>query len=815
MHSFLQDIRYGLRMLAKSPGFSAVAILTLALGIGANTTIFSVVNAVLLRPLPFSEPERLVSAFGIDARNNEHGRPLSYPDFADLRKQNRTMDSMAANTEMGFTLTEAGEPLNLRAEAVSADLFTVLRAAPLLGRTFVSTEDQPGTRVVILGHGLWKDRFGADLNIAGKSIKLDGNMYTVVGVMPADFQFPVNAEPRDLWTTMAVMMTPGLGDDKPISEQRGAHFLAAIGRLKPAVTLQQANEDAAAVAAGLEKQFPDTNGHLSLGLQPQIEALVGDVRPVLLMVLGAVAFLLLIACANTANLLLARAAGRQREMAIRVSIGAGRSRILRQLLTESILLSLAGGTLGLLIAVWGTKLFANLTTVPIPRLRAAEVDLRVLGFTLGVSLLTGLLFGLAPALHSLRFDLFRSLKEGGRNATGSTGHARLRNLLVVFEVSLSVVLLIGASLLLESMLHLLHESPGFDPRGVLSFNINLPDVRYGRPEQSILFYKQLLERVRAVPGVKIASGVLPLPLANDNIRTTFEIDGRPVAKSDEPRTYFRSIDLDYFQTMRIPLVAGREFTDRDTRDAPQVVIINQTLAHKFFPDESPIGKHIKPGTSDSGPAKMREIVGVVGDVKHRTLWRDPDPESYVPYDQVALGQMYLVIRTDGDPLSLVPAMRAQVRSLDAELPVYDAKTLDDYVAASLASRKFISILCGVFAAVGLLLAVVGLFGVMSYTVSQRTHELGVRVAVGAENSDILKLILNQGMAMTLAGIGLGLLGTFAISRVLTSQLFGITPTDPLTFLGVAVLLAGVAFAACYLPARRATRVDPMVALRYE
>jgi predicted permease len=805
-------------MLAKSPGFAAVAILTLALGTGATTTIFSVVNAVLLQPLPFPEPNRLVSAVGIDTRNNEHGRALSYPDFADLRKQSRTLESLAAFTDADFTLTGAGEPLHVAGEMVSADLFTVLRATPELGRAFTSTEDQAETRVVILSHSLWKSRFGADPNIAGKPIRLEGQMYTVVGVMPADFQFPLDAEPRALWVTTAGLMTitPGApSDDKPLSEQRGAHFLTTIGRLQPGVTLQQADLDTAAIAAGLEKQFPDTDGHLSMGLRPQIDALVGDIRPVLLMVLGAVAFLLLIACANTANLLLARAATRQREMAIRVSMGAGRARILRQLLTESVLLSLAGGALGLLIAVWGTRLFATLQVVQIPRLKSATVDLRVLGFTLGVSLLTGVIFGLAPAIHALRFDLFPSLKEGGRNATEGKSHSRLRSLLVIFEVSLSVVLLIGASLLLESMVHIVRQSPGFDPHGLLSFNINLPDVRYGQPEKSILFYQQLLERLRGIPGVKNASAVLPLPLSEDNIRTTFEIEGRPVAKSDEPRTYFRSIDPDYFQTMHIPLVAGREFSARDARDGVQVVIVNQTFARKFFPNENPIGKHIKPGVSDSGPDKMREIVGVVGDVKHRTLWRDPDPESYVPYDQAAIGGLAVVLRTDANPLSLLPAVREQVHAMDPELPVYAPKTMDDYVSASIADRKFISILCGVFAGVGLLLAVVGLFGVMSYTVAQRTHELGVRVAVGAKKLDILQLILRQGMAMTFAGIVIGLIGTLGISRVLTSQLFGIKPTDPLTFIGVAVLLAGVALAACYLPARRATRVDPMVALRYE
>jgi putative ABC transport system permease protein len=814
MHSFFQDLRYGFRMLAKNPGFTAIAVLTLALGIGANTTIFSVVNAVLLQPLPYEQPERVMSLLGVDSRNNEHGRPFSYPDFVDYRKQNSTLEYVSGYTDGGDTLTAPGEPLHIHVESVSFDMFNLLRAKPLIGRTFVAAEDQPGMHVAILSYGLWKKRFGGEPQVTSKSMTIGGHVYTIVGVMPEAFQFPIDEEPRDLWTTMSGIQT-STGPDKPMSEERGAHFMSVLGRLKPGASIQQANADLATISAGLEKQYPDTDSHMGAEVMPHAQAMVGDIKPVLLMVLGAVAFLLLIACANTANLLLARAAGRQREMAIRASMGAGRSRILRQLLTESILLALAGGALGLLIAVWGTKLFANLSTIHIPRLRSTEVDWRVLVFTLGISVFTGVLFGLAPALHSLRFDLFHSLKEGGRNATEGIGHARLRSLLVVFEVSISVLLLIGASLLLESMVHLLHASPGFDPKGVLTFNIDLPDVQYGKPEQSIAFYKQLLERVRTVPGVKSASGVLPLPLANDIIRSTFEIEGKPVAKSDEPRTHFRSVGLDYFQTMRIPLVAGRDFNSRDERNSTQVVIINQALARKFFPNENPIGKHIKPGVSDEGPGKMREIVGVVGDVKHRALWNPPDPESYVPYAQTAIGQMYVVARTDGDPMSLLPAMREQVKAIDAQLPVYAPKTMDEYVASSIAQRKFTSLLCGVFAAVGLVLAVVGLFGVMSYTVSQRTHELGVRVAVGAEKTDILRLILDQGMRMTLLGIGVGLVGTFAITRVLSNQLFGISASDPLTFFGVAFLLALVALAACYIPARRATRVDPMVALRYE
>jgi putative ABC transport system permease protein len=814
MHTLLQDLRYGLRVLAKAPGFTGVVILTLALGIGANTAIFSVVNTVLLQPLPFPEPDRLVDVFGINERTNERGRALSYPDFVDLRTQNRTLESMAAYDEGVSILSGVGEPLHLRIGIVSANLFSVLHASPTVGRLFASNEDQPGTRVVMLSHGLWKGHFGGDPNIAGRPIKLDEKIYTIAGVMPASFQFPIDAEPMDLWTTMAANMETQNGDPA-MTAQRGAHFLRVVGRLKQGATLGHVNADFKSIAVSLQEQFPDTNRHFGLGAQPQIEALVGDFRPALLMVVGAVAFLLLIACANAANLLLARAAGRQREVAIRTSIGAGRSRIIRQLLTESLLLSVGGGILGLVFAEWGTKLFAHLPSVQIPRLAGAKVDLPVLGFTLVVSLLTGVLFGLAPALHSLRFDMFRYLKEGGRAVTEGISHTRLRSIFVIAEVSLAVILMAGASLLLESMLHLLRVSPGFDPEGVLTFNINLPDTRYGKSEQSGDFYLHLLERLRGLPGVKNASGVMPLPLSNAILRTTFQVETRPVAKSEEPVTNIRAIGLDYFRTMRIPILAGRDFKGGDDRQAKPVVIINQTLARTIFPNEDPIGKHIQPRISASGPSVMREIIGVVGDVKHRNLWQESSAESYVPYDQVALGQMTVVVRTAGEPMGLLSAAREQVKAMDAELPIYHVQSLAEYVAASLAQKRFTTALCGFFAAAGLLLAVIGLFGVISYNVEQRTHELGVRLAIGAEKADILRLVLSHGMRVTVVGIATGLLGALALVKVLKGQLYGVTATDPFTLLGVAFLLGVAALTACYFPARRATRVDPLVALRYE
>jgi putative ABC transport system permease protein len=804
---FWQDIRYGLRMLAKSPGFSAVVILTLALGIGANTAIFSVVSAVLLQPLPFSQAARLVAVQGVDLRSGETGRPLSYPDFTDLRTQSQSVEGMAAYDTSTSTLTGQGEPLHVDVGVVSASLLGVLRAMPMLGREFAAAEDKPGTHVVLLSHRLWKARFGGDPKVIEKQLVLDGKSYVIAGVMPPEFQFPLDSQPMDLWMTMAV--------EGEYQAERGSHYLSAIARLKPGVSLVAANAETASISEGLAKQYPDTNAHMGMALLPEKEELVGNVRPALLMVLGAVGFLLLIACANAANLLLARAAGRQREMAIRASLGAGKSRILRQLLTESVLLSLVGGLLGLLLAVWGTAALVSLPSLGIPRLASAGVDLRALAFTLAVSVITGILFGLAPALHASRFNLFGSLKEGGRTATTGTARSRMRSLLVISQVSLAVVLLIGASLLIESMFHLLHESPGFEPRGVLAFNLDLPDSRYGKPAQSADFFKTLLEKLRAVPGVKSASAVMPLPLSDNSLRTSFEIEGRPMAKSDLPRTFIRAVGLDYFGTMQIPLIAGREFNERDDRHAPHVIIINQTLARKFFPGENPVGKHMKVGMNADKSDAMCEVVGLVGDVKHRNLWLPPDPESYVPYEQNPIGAMSIIVKSGADPMTLLPAIRTQVLAMDAELPIYKAQRMEEYVAASVAQRRFTSLLCAIFAGAGLVLAVVGLFGVISYSVAQRTHEIGVRMAIGAAKVDILRLILQEGMAITLAGVGVGLVGAIGLSSVVKSQLFGVQATDPLTFLGVAAGLGFVALLACFLPARRAAGVDPMVALRYE
>ena len=814
MQTLWQDLRQGLRAMAKNPGFTLVAMLTLALGIGANTAIFSVVNAVLLRALPYPDSGRLVALWGVNDRTGDSQRAVSYPDFEDLRAQSRTLEGAAAYNDDTATLTGIGEPLHLHDGVVSAALFKVLGVSPQLGRGFLPEEDNPGTRVVVLSDRLWREKFGADSAIIGRALTLNGHSYTVVGVLPPAFQFPLDSDPRDLWTTMGVYRVSDDGD-KPMTERRGAHWLQAVGRLKPGVPLAQANAELAGIASALSKQYPDTNSHLSLRAEPALDALVGDARPALWILLGAVGLVLLIACANVANLLLARATARQREVAVRAALGASRARILRQLLTESVLLALAGAVPGVLLAAWATKILSTLPSLQIPRLAQAVVDWRALLFTLAAALATAAVFGLVPAVHAAQFSLTGSLRECGRGSGASVRHARLRSTLVVFEVSLALLLLIGSGLLLRSLVRILQVPPGFDPKGAIAFDLDLPGTRYGKPEQSARFFRDLLPKLNALPGVVSASAVVPLPFSDDSIGTSFDIEGRPVPKSEQPGTQFRCVGLDYFRTMHIPLISGRTFTASDTRGSAPVIIINQTLAKRFFPNENPIGKRIQPGISDTGDTVMREIVGVVGDVRHRRLWRAPDPETYAPYDQVAIGGMTIVVRGDADPQALIPMIRIEVKRMDSELPLYNVRTLEDYVAGSVAQRRFTALLLGIFAAVAMLLAAVGMYGVISYGVAQRTHEIGVRIALGAESADVLRLVVGQGLRLTLLGVALGCLGALGASRFLSGLLFGVAGDDPVTFGAVATMFLAVALVACYVPARRAMRVDPLVALRYE
>src|SRR5215213_9012807 len=813
MNTLLQDIRFGVRMLLKSPGVSVVATIALALGIGANTAIFSVVNAVLLRPLPFPDSDSLVAVFETDTQRGLQRGSHSYPNFLDVRAQSTMFEHMASYHSGDFIMTGRGEPARLQGSVVTANLFPLLGVSPMLGRAFLPDEDKPTEtgRVVVLSHSLFQRQFGSDPSILNQAITLDGRPFTVVGVMPASFEFPIQNEPVELWTTIA-------GDaagDEPVTSQRGAHFLQVIGRLKPGVSKEQAQAELTTIAARLEQQYPDTNTRRSLRMDSALTALVGDVRPALLILLGAVACVLLIACANVANLLLARATGRHKEMAIRSALGASRIRVIRQLLTESVLLSIVGGGAGLLLAVWWSDLLVALGKDDIPRAIHIGIDWRVLGFTLGVSLLTGLIFGLAPAFHSSKTELIDALKEGGRGTSEGARRNKVRSLLVVTELAIAVVLLVGAGLLIKSLWRLQKVKSGLQPENVLTFNIGLPE-KYNYEKQA-RFFIDLKSRLEATPGVQSASSILPLPLSGDRFSISFEIEGRPMAPKDHPSGDFFSTGMGYFRSMGIPIIKGRDFEDRDRYGATPVVIITETLARQFFPNEDPIGKRIKPGinTIEGDKTTMREIIGVVGDVRNRSLDVESKPAYYVPQTQVPFDQMAMVVKTAGDPHSLISAATKQVAAMDQDIPVFAPKTMEEYLSASVAAPRFSTTLLSIFAAVALVLTVVGLYGVMSYSVAQRTNEIGIRLALGAQPRDVLLMIVKQGGLLIGLGFTVGLAGAFALTRLLASLLFGVTAKDPWTFGAVAVLLAIVALLACYLPALRATRVDPMEALRCE
>jgi putative ABC transport system permease protein len=814
MNSLWMDLRYGVRMLAKNPGFALLGILTLALGIGANTAIFSVVNAVLLRPLPFPQPARLATIWGTHSKLNETQRALSYPDIVDLQNMNSAFEHVAGYDEGSATVTGTGEPLHVNAARVSADMFSLLGVSPVLGRGFEPGEDRAGHFVTILSHSFWQSEFHGDPQAIGRSVEINARSYTIVGVMPRGFAFPLDSDPPRLWTTYSALSTP-INGQKPDSEERGAHFLNGIARLRPGVTMAQANQDTVMVGQRLAKQYSDTNKYLGLRAVPALDALVGDVRPELFMLLGAVGLVLLIGCANVANLLLARATGRQREIAIRSAMGATRGRITRQLLIESGILSLAGGACGLLVASWGTALFSRLAADQIPRLAGAGLDGRVLLFTLIASIGTGLLFGIAPALQLSRTELTEMLKESSRGSGHSAKQSRFRGLLVVTEITLAAIVVTGASLLVKSLIKLENVNPGLNPHGVITYSVDLPDSRYPKPEQAERFFHGLFDEVRAIPGVENASGTVPLPLSGDTIRTSYEIEGRPLGNHDSPHVHFRAVGLDYFRTMRIPLLKGRTFSEGDTTGKPDVLIVNEKLVAEAFPNENPIGKRIKPGIGTDGTEHWREIVGVVGNVKHQGLDRVDTAECYVPEEQIGVSSMSGVVRTNLSTASLIPAIRAAAKSLDPDVPIYAVKTMDDYVAESITLPRLDSTLVGIFAGLALTLALIGIYGVMSYGVAQRTNEIGIRMALGAQRADVLRLVLKQGLGIAVLGVAIGTAGAFGVSHLLAKMLFGVSPSDPMIFAGAAGMLVACALAACYVPAWRAARVDPMVALRYE
>jgi putative ABC transport system permease protein len=815
MGTFGQDIRYGLRMLIKAPSVSIVATIALALGIGANTAIFSVVNAVLLRPLPYPNSEALMSVFEMDQTRGLLRGSYSYPNFFDLRDQNHVFEHAAAYHDSDFIMTGRGAPVRIQGAVATADLFSVLGVKPIAGRGFLPDEDKPTEtgRVVVLSEGLFASRFNSDLAVLNHPITLNGKAYTVVGIMPHGFEFPIQNEPVELWTTIS----DEASGKTPITSQRGAHFLRVIARLKPGISETQAQAEISAIAGRLEQQYPDTNTHKGFRVESALKALVGDIRPALLILLGAVACVLLIACANVANLLLARAMTRHKEMAVRAALGASRLRVVRQLLTESVLLSLTGGLLGLGLAVWWSDLLIALGKKDIPRAIQVGLDWRVLGFTLGVSLLTGLVFGLVPALQLSKTELTESLKEG-RGAGAGARRNRVRGVLVVAELAIAVVLLVGAGLLIQSLWRLQHVSSGLEPENILTLNVSLPEARYPTEKQA-RFYSDLLTRVRALPGVQSASAVSPLPLSGDRFIISFQIDGRPVSPKDEPSADVFVNEPGYFRTMGIPLIRGRDFEIRDEHKSTPVAIVNESFAKQFFPGEEAVGKRIIPGLStwddDDDSDDVREIVGVVADIRNRALSTEPKPAYYVPQSQVPFSQLTVVAKTAGDPHLIASSVNREVSKMDPELPVFGVRTMEEYIAASVAAPRFNTTLLSIFAAVALVLTIIGLYGVMSYSVAQRTNEIGIRMALGAQTRDVLGLIVKQGVRMVLIGLALGTLGALVLTRLLSALLFGVTAKDPVTFIAILGLLSLVALLACYLPAWRATKVDPLEALRCE
>ncbi|HEY6189282.1 MAG TPA: ABC transporter permease [Pyrinomonadaceae bacterium] len=801
-----KDIHYALRMLLKHPGFTFVAVVTLALGIGANTAIFSVVNAVLLAPLPYDEPEKLVVLWDRQVISNENQQPVAIANFEDWKEQSQVFEQLAVLRLGTFNLTQAGETERVTGARVSTNFYSLLRVEPVIGRAFLEAEGKPGAEpVALISHGLWQRRYGSDPQLVGKPIQVDGIPYTVIGVLPQGVNYP---------TADTDLVTPFIPQTREM--HRSVHFLRALGRLRPGVSIEQARASMDTIAARLEQQYPDTNTGWRVELMPLQEQLVGKIRPALLVLLGAVGCVLLIACANVANLLLARAAGRRMELAVRTALGASRLHLIRQLLTESVLLSLCGGILGLLLAVWGVPVLTRLSAGSIPRVEEIGISYRVLGFTVLISLLTGLVFGLVPAWQSSTGKLTDTLKEGRRGTGGGLLHKRVLNLLVVMEVALSLVLLVGAGLLIRSFISVRRVSPGYDPKGVLTAGVGLSPIKYPDLQQQAAFYHDLLARLERLPGVTSVAGVSRLPVVAAISSSNFTIQGRPVASGHEPSANVRLTSPAYFQTMGIPFVQGRDFNARDTKDSPDAVIINKVMAERFWPGEDPLGKRIQLSAETT---RWREVVGVVGNEKLSGLDSEIGPAIYVPLTQNsfpnAMRSIFIVARTEGEPMSLVSGIQKELRSIDAEQALFQIRTLDEVISNSLAQRRFNSLLMVIFAALAGLLAAVGIYGLIAYSVTQRTHEIGVRLALGAQPFDVLKMVLGQGVRLSLVGIALGLVASFALTRLLSSLLYGVSATDPITFLGIPLLLTAVALLASYLPARRATKVDPMIALRYD
>jgi putative ABC transport system permease protein len=808
MDTLWQDVRFGLRALRKNPGFTAVAVLTLALGIGANTAIFSVVNGVLLRPLPFHQPERLVWFWENQPGLSE--APFSAPDFLDYQAQNRSFEQMAAFRSLGFNLTGRGDPERLRANVVSANFFSLLGVTPMLGRALLPEDGLAGARrVAVLSYSLWQRRFGGEASVLGKTVTLNEEPVTVVGVMAADF---VPSQDVEFWLNpkrIVPEVFPNFSGDH--LTMRGMHYLSVLGRLRPGVSLAQAQNDVDAIVGRLQKQYSSNAGH-SVHLVPLQEQASGGARPAILLLMSAVGLVLLIACANVANLLLVRASGRTREMAVRCAMGAGRARLIRQMLTESVLLGMLAGGIGLLLGYAGTYALVSISPEGTPRLHEIRVDGWVLGFSLGISLFTGLLFGLAPAFFASRLGLNESLKEGARSGVLGPKRSRLRASLIASELALSLVLLTGAGLLLRSMERLLEVHPGFNPDNLLTLRLNFSSSKYSQHGRNIAFLRELLPRIERLPGVRAVAIANDLPLEGQDTTGYPTIAGRSSGTPAENEIVVgqHAVNPGYFRAMGIPLLRGREFSDGDGAAGPLVAVVNEAMAKKFWPNEDPIGKRFQ--LFGDTPT---EIVGVVENVRHNGLDAPVSLDAYAPFDQAPWGYVMLAVRTEGRSASLLPELHKEIHQVDGDLPLSEVRTMDAVLAGTIAPRRLTLMLTGVFAAIALVLAALGVFGVMSFVVAQRVHEIGVRMALGAGGREILHLVMSHGLVLLATGLLPGVVASLGLTRLMRSLLFEISPTDPPTLIGVTLLLAAVALAACYVPARRAARVDPIVALRYE
>ncbi|HYJ87663.1 MAG TPA: ABC transporter permease [Pyrinomonadaceae bacterium] len=818
MGNLLQDIRYGFRRLLKRPGITAIAVVSLGLGIGANTSIFSVVNAVLLRPLPYQDSERLVVLWETNSQqiavqmNTQNRNQVAPANFLDWNNQNQVFEGMAAIRVLSFNLTGGDLPERVPGAIVTQNLFSLLGVKPALGRSFLPEDAQPNReRVAVLSDGLWQRRFGADPNVIGQKLSLNNELFSVIGVMPREFEYPDDAE---LWVLSRLEVPEAPGAAKAdLLTNRVAHYLFVVARLKPGVTMQQAQAEMKNIGSRLQSQYPDTNGSMGVRVVTMHEEIVGDIKPALQILLGVVFFVLLIACANVANLLLARATSLRKEIAVRIALGANRAHIIRHLLIESVLLALVGGILGLLIAYLGIRLLVTLAPSDIPRLNEINLDTFVLGWTFLISVLTGVIAGLVPALQFSKPNLNETLQEGGRGADAGSSSRRIRGLLVVAEVALTLILLTGAGLLVKSVINLQQVNPGFNPENVLTMRLALPAYKYTGEEQSKAFTTELLHRVKNLPGVDSVAITTALPLSRAEAASSFTVEGQPLPPDGNlPIANWRVVSPEYFQVLSIPLIKGRTFTERDGKDVPSVVIINQTMARSIFPNEDPLARRLVVG----GAKSASQIVGVVGDVRHSGLDAEPKPEMYVSYLQTVRPAYTVAVRTEVDPSSIVPSLRNEISAIDKDQPISLVKTMNELRSESLAQLRFNTTALSLFAGIGLILAGVGIYGVMAYSVAQRTHEIGIRMALGAQPENVLKLVLGQGMVLAIIGVGIGLAASLALTRVMASLLFGgVTTTDPMTFAFVSLMLALVALLACYIPARRATRVDPLIALREE